>query len=84
MPVYDARSAPDLQLPHDIKTYQTLPEFPGDVPEGSLVFVAYTANLYESANRGDNKAGGSGEAVSRQTSLSQNIQFVVVLAAPEL
>ena len=58
---------------------ELLPPFEYEVPTGSLVLVAYTANSYYHVQ----KVGKSGQKSSSNQNLALNINWAVVLGIPK-
>ena len=79
VPIFDGRQTQfglDDSLEH---LHELLPLFEHEIPPGSLVLVAYTANSYYRAQ----KVGKSGQKSSSNQNLALNINWAVVLGIPK-
>jgi hypothetical protein len=75
VPIFDGRQT-QFELDDSLERLdELLPPFEHEIPPGSLVLVAYTANSYYRAL----KAGKSGQKSLSNQNLALNINWAVVL-----
>jgi len=78
VPIFDGRQT-QFELDDSLeRLHELLPPFEHEIPPGSLVLVAYTANSYYRA-----KVGKSGQKSSSNQNLALNINWAVVLGIPK-
>ncbi|KIM90073.1 hypothetical protein PILCRDRAFT_1446, partial [Piloderma croceum F 1598] len=79
IPIFDGRQT-QFELDDSLeRLHELLPPFEHEIPPGSLVLVAYTANSYYRAQ----KVGKSGQKSSSNQNLALNINWAVVLGIPK-
>jgi len=79
VPIFDGRQI-QFELDDSLEHLdELLPPFEYEIPTGSLVLVAYTANSYYRAQ----KVGKSGQKLSSNQNLALNINWAVVLGVPK-
>jgi len=79
IPIFDGRQT-QFELDDSLeRLHELLPPFEHEIPPGSLVLVAYTANSYYRAQ----KVGKSGQKSSSNQNLALNINWAIVLGIPK-